>query len=169
MVRRAQHSDDINVMIMSARLRLYPRESKKTINLNVALLGTLDNITYEQYTFITNYFMKKSIKVVSFGNNIGADENFHYICHTQKYAYILGFSIHIYPDINPSYNAPLKFAHATVRPKPFIERYTSIVDASDVLIVCLSGANKSSYPFSDKDLNFVYDRARYLQIDLHIL
>lgn len=73
--------------------------------------------------------------IVSHGDCVGSDTEFHNICVSYKEQFNKNISIHIYPSFNPVMRAFNK-GDVIMKEKQYLQRNLDIINNSDMLIAC---------------------------------
>ena len=81
--------------------------------------------------------LNRIVAVVHHGDCVGADAEFHGICHE------FGFQIHIHPPTNQKHRAFCQSADFEEKPKAYITHNYNIVNACDLLLATPSGAERT--------------------------
>lgn len=134
--------------------------------IKIGFTGNRFGLTQEQKHQIILILDKYDNLILSHGDCVGSDTDFHNICvdyknkHSNK-----KISIHIYPPDNPKLRAFNK-ADILMQEKPYLDRNLDIVKNSSILIACPVDKNKEELRSGTWS---TIRKARQQKLEIHIL
>lgn len=110
--------------------------------IKIGFTGNRHGLSHEQEEQIKSILDKYSNIVVSHGDCVGSDTDFHKLCIKYKETHLdKTIMIHIFPPNNPTLRA-FNQADLLMEEKPYLERNMNIIKNSSILIACPIDKNK---------------------------
>ena len=104
--------------------------------IHIGFTGNRYGLTKEQQIQIIEIFDKYNNIIVSHGDCVGSDTDFHNLCVEYKKTNLeKNFQIHIYPPVNNKLRG-FNLGDVMFKTKPYLQRNKNIVVNSDILIGC---------------------------------
>ena len=110
--------------------------------IKIGFTGNRYGLNSEQKVQIISILDKYNNLIVSHGDCVGSDTDFHNLCLNYKNEYPhKKIMIHIYPSNDPKFRAFNK-SEFIMDEKPYLQRNLDIVKNSSILIACPNDKNK---------------------------
>jgi hypothetical protein len=110
--------------------------------IKIGFTGNRNGLNSEQEEQITLLLNKYNNIIVSHGDCVGSDTDFHKLCINYKETHLdKTIMIHIYPPNNSSLRA-FNQGDLLMEEKPYLERNLNIIKNSSILIACPIDKNK---------------------------